>query len=148
MWTVRRRLLTVLGLGFVLSSGCELLAPTFAEPGLIIFYGDTARVVAPDTAMLGVPFEASVQTFAGGCTREIDRTETAVLGTIAEIRPYNETQRRDVCTLDLLILTHTAMVQFDQSGEVTLRVVGEQRPFQGNGRVNGPAELERRVVIH
>ena len=131
----------------VLVVACSALEPTFPEPGLIIFYGDTADISAPASATRGVPFEVSVQTFAGGCTRAIARTETKISGTLVEIRPYNETRRASNCTDDLLILTHTASVQFDQLGSATIRVIGEQRPFQGSGTLNGPARLEHQVVV-
>ena len=144
---LRSRVPAALGLGLALSTACEVLDPTFAEPGLIISYGDTAQVMAPDSTARGVPFEVSIGTFAGGCTREIARTEIAIVGMVAEIRPYNETRRSDGCTDDLIILTHTAIIQLDQPGAATIRVVGEQRPFEGTGTRTGPAELDRRIVV-
>ena len=130
-----------------LAVACSGLEPTFPEPGLIIFYADTADISAPASATRGVPFQVSVQTFAGGCTRTIAWTETKISGTVAEIRPYNETRRASNCTDDLIILMHTASVEFDQLGAATIRVIGEQRPFQGDGTRNGPAQLEHQVVV-
>ena len=126
---------------------CSILEPTFSEPALIIFFGDTAQISAPDSAARGAAFEVSVPTFAGGCTRTIARTETAIIGTLVVIRPYNETRRADACTDDLIILTHRVSVRFDQPGPATIRVVAEQRPFQGTGTRSGPAQVEHRVFI-
>lgn len=117
---------------------------TVVEPALIVFYGDTSRIVAPDSVARGTTFEISVPTFAGGCTREIARTDQAVAGTVLEIRPYNVTQRAKVCTDDLLILTHTAMARIDQPGLATIRVRAKQRPPAGDA----PAELERAITVY
>ena len=125
---------------------CGILDPTFSEPGLIIFYGDTATIVAPDSVDRGTVFEVSVETFAGGCTRTIARTERRVLGSVLELRPVNETRRAQACTDDLLILVHRVTLRFDQPGPVTIRVVAEQRPVNSSSR-NGPAQLERVVIV-
>jgi hypothetical protein len=137
-------LLAVIGL---LAGACSMLDPTFPEPGLVIFFGDTAQISAPDSAARGATFQVLVPTFAGGCTRTIARTETTITGMLAEIRPYNETRRADVCTDDLIILTHTASVHFDEPGLATIRVLAQQRPFQGTGARTGPAQLERQVIV-
>jgi hypothetical protein len=128
-------------------AACSVVDPTFAEPALIIFYGDTAQVATPSSVTRGVPFEVSVQTFGGGCTRMIARTETDVSGAVAEIRPYNETRRSDVCTDDLLFLTHVVSIQFDHVGPVTIRVIAEQRPFGDTTTRTGPAALEYQLVV-
>jgi len=128
--------------------GCSsILDPTFSEPALLISFGDTAAVAAPAVVTRGLAVEVSVGTLAGGCTRTIARTETKVSGTLAEIRPYNETQRADWCTGDLIVLTHTASIRFDETGAATVRVIGEQTPFEGTGTRRGPAQLERHVVV-
>jgi hypothetical protein len=130
-----------------LPSACAVLDPTFPEEALVIFYGDTARVSAPASATRGVAFQVSVPTFGGGCTRKIARTETNVSGALAEIRPYNETHRADVCTDDLLMLTHTVSVRFDEPGPATIRVLAVQRPFQGDGTRTGPAQIEHQLLV-
>jgi hypothetical protein len=135
-----------LGAFAITVSACNLLDPSFSEPALIVFYGDTAQINAPDTVTHSTPFEISVQTFAGGCTRRVARTEQSVAGSFVEIRPYNETVRNDVCTDDLLILVHRATVRLDKPGAATIRVVAEQRPVGNVGR-NGPAELTRTIMV-
>ena len=139
------------GLVLLIGAGagaCSILDPTFSEPALIVFYGDTAEISAPDSVGSGATFEVSVPTFAGGCTREIARTQTTIRGTLVEVRLYNETRRANGCTDDLLILTHRVAVHFEGTGLVTIRVLGEQRPFQGTGLRTGPAQLERQVTIY
>jgi hypothetical protein len=144
--TLQLRALSALGLSIASSTACGLVDPTFEEPGLIIFYGDTAQVLAPDSVIPGVPFEVSIPTFAGGCTRTIARTEVTVIGMLAVIQPYNETRRSSGCTDDLIILTHVATVQFGQPGAASILVVGEQCPFQGSGVRTGLAVLEHRLI--
>lgn len=121
-------------------------ADTFDEPGLIVFYGDTTRIVAPDTALRGVPFEVSFVTFAGGCTREVARTEVQIATSVLEVRPYNRRRRAPACTDDLLFLEHRAEVQFDEAGLVTIRVVGEQRGTS-TGSGTAPARIEQSIVV-
>jgi hypothetical protein len=124
---------------------CAIFDPTYSEPARIIFYGDTALIMAPDTVTRGTAFEVSVETFGGGCTRSTGRTDVRITGLVLEIRPYNETRRSDVCTDDLIMLTHQAFVQFSQPGVALVRVVGAQEPTQGAG--TGSAEVTRQVVI-
>ncbi len=114
---------------------CAILDPTYSEPAIIISYGDTAQIAAPDSVARGAPFEVSVETFGGGCTRTTARTEIRITGLVAEIRPYNETRRGGACTDDILILTHRTSVQFEQSGVALVRVLAEQRPMPGTGAV-------------
>lgn len=136
--------LTLLAVIPAVALACSILDPTFSVPARIIFSGDTARIAAPDLAARGASFEVSVPTFGGGCTRRIARTDVRLRGLVAQIRPYNETRRSDTCTADILFLTHVVSVHFDQLGEATIRVFGEQ----GTGARREPAQIERRVVIH
>jgi hypothetical protein len=143
----RSRQLARLSLGLPLAVACSLLEPTSAEPALVIFYGDTARVSAPTFAAPGVGFQVSVPTFAGGCTRTIARTEVRISGNLAEIRPYNETRQAPACPDDLIILTHVVSLRFDQQGQATIRVIAGQRPFRGLGTRTGSAQLEHHLVV-
>ena len=123
---------------------CDILGlGSYAEPALIVFYGDTATIAAPDTVTVGEPFAVTVGTFGGGCTREVDRTELEVTGDLAEVRPYNRTQRSDVCTSDLLILAHIATIQFNEAGLATLRITGRL----GGPSQTEPARLDRRITV-
>src|SRR5688572_9870406 len=114
--SIPRLSLLVAGL---LASGCSL-DPTFSEPALIIFHGDTATITAPASAAVGSVFNVSVRTFGGGCTRRISRTIGNVTGTLIEISPFNETRRASACTDDLLFITHTVTVNVDQPGTATI----------------------------
>jgi hypothetical protein len=127
--------------------GLVTAVATVDEPALIIFYGDTASIAAPDTVARGAPFEVRVRTFAGGCTREIARTGVRAAGDLVEIRPYNQRRRSEVCTSDLLLLEHRARVTLESMGPATIRVLGEQRDGSTGGR-DVAARLERRVIVH
>ncbi len=125
-------------------AACDILGlDSYAEPALIVFYGDTATVAAPDTVSAGEPFAVTVGTFGGGCTREVDRTELEVTGDLAEVQPYNRTQRSDVCTSDLLILAHTVTIQFNETGLATLRITGRE----GSSSQTEPARIDRRITV-
>lgn len=140
----------LLGLTSVVVAACGLdglFGPgSDVESALIIFYGDTSRVVAPDTVSRGEVFDVSFATFGGGCTRSVVRTDVTTTGHEAKIRPYNRTVRSEVCTADLLFLTHVARVRFDGPGIAVLRVIGQQRGASTGG-VTGPAELVRLVTV-
>ena len=145
----RSLLLRLSALAGALALGaCQSLlgAGTVAEPALIIFYGDTSRIAAPDSVSQGATFTVRFRTFAGGCTREVARTEVRVTGPTVEIRPYNLRQEADACTSDLLFLTHEATVRLTAPGVATIRVLGEQRGGTSGAR-NAPAELTRTVVV-
>ena len=132
----------------VLLAGCRALEPTFAEPATIIIPGDTAKIIAPDSVPRGVRFQVSVETFGGGCTRNPAYIGSKVFGTVAELRPFNETTKAGVrggaCTFDLLILTHTATVQMKEAGPATIEVIGVQRDLAGR---ETPVQIRRVVTV-
>ena len=119
---------------------------TYEERALIVYYGDTSSIVAPDTVLRGQRFTVAFQTFAGGCTRSVARTHVATSGLASVIQPYNRTTGAQVCTRDLLWLRHVAQVRIDQAGIASLRVIGEQRGAS-TGATNGPAELTKNVIV-
>ena len=128
-------------------SSCRLITGgSEVEPGLIIFYRDTASITAPDTVAANSRFEVRFPTYAGGCTRHIVRTEVTTRDHLVEIRPYNRNSGGDVCTSDLLILEHRAETYFSVAGTSIIRVVGEQRGGSSGAR-NFAAQLERRIVV-
>jgi hypothetical protein len=143
-----RAIITGLVLACVVGcSASDLFAPgAHDEPALIIFYGDTSRILAPETVVHGTSFDVSFITYGGGCTRTVAHTDVAVTGNVAVIRPYNRTTGRSTCTSDLRFLTHETQLRADTPGAFTIRVLGEQRGAS-TGSANGPAELTRTVVI-
>lgn len=88
-----------------------------------------------------------METFAGGCTRQIARTEKKVMSGVIEIRPFNETRRAGFCTGDILFISHSLMLQINEVGPTTIRVLGEQRASVGGRSHNSPAQLERVVAV-
>lgn len=135
MDTPSRLTLILLAAGF----GCSILDPTFSEPATISD-DDLGEITVPATVAPGVSFTVSIQTFGGGCTRRIARTESRTEGRVAEIRPYNETTRSNVCTSDLLLLRHSVTLMFADPGPVTVRFIGED----GSGR---PVQIDRMVSV-
>jgi hypothetical protein len=116
------------------------------DAALIIFYGDTSRISAPDTVARGVSFEVSFSTFAGGCIRRVARDDVTATASTVEIRPYDHNSGGNVCTSDLLILKHTLLTRLDTPGRFVIRLIGQQRGAS-TGITNGPAELTRPVVV-
>ena len=137
------------GVTLAVAIGCsaaDLVAPgTHDDSALIIFYGDTSHIVAPDTVVRGAAFEVSFTTYGGGCTRSVARTDLTISGAVAEIRPYDTTVGGSTCTADLLFLRHVARVQAATAGTFTIRVIGQQRGAS-TGSVNGPAEISRVIT--
>lgn len=132
--------------GFVLV-GCTSQSPESESPALIVFYNDTARLTIPDTIHAGASFSIRVDTFGGGCIYGVSRAGVVVTDGLIEIHPYNQVRISEVCTDDLRILTHVAAVTIESPGTTLLRVIGEQKPFQGLGTRSGPVQLERTLVV-
>jgi len=135
---------------FAAISGCALFESSgrYEEAGLLRYYQSSSGVSVPETVARGIPFEVRVTTFAGGCTRDIARTELVITGLLAEIRPINRGAHPHdaVCTADLLLLTHRVMVTFPTVGVATVRIVGEQQGVDGrSARI--PDVIERSVVV-
>ena len=59
-----------------------------------------------------------------------------------DVYPYNRTTKAQACTLDLLLLPHTAQVRIDETGTAIVRVIGEQRGAS-TGNSLGPAETHK-----
>jgi hypothetical protein len=117
-------------------------------PATVIFYGDSAVITAPDTVDRATPFLARIRTFGGGCTRLVARTDVAIKGMLAEIRPYNVTDfdNGTTCPANLMFLEHTATIQFATPGVGVLRVIGAQ--YTAGEPNPAPAGIrERRIVV-
>ena len=116
------------------------------ELGVIIYYGDTSRIVAPDTVLRGTSFSVSFMTFGGGCLHSPARTELAISGNRLQVTPYDHDSGGSVCTADLRLLPHEVQVRIDTPGGALMRIVGQQRG-QSTGSANVPAELTRAIVV-
>ena len=98
------------------------------QVGVLVFYGDSAHVTAPESVALGEPATIVVKTAGGGCIRTGD-TEVQVTGLVAELTPYDHfPSAGQICTADFRLNTHTVTVQFTQRGQATVRVRGRAQP--------------------
>lgn len=93
--------------------------------GILHFFGDTAPIEAPQSAVAGEPFEVTITTFGGGC----DDPGSAVVKTdalLATIEPYDFTvaDEKTACPDILKMMSRSVQVTFQQPGEAVLRVVG------------------------
>lgn len=141
------RILAVVG-ALSLAACEEILGvDTVPEPALLIFFGDTSQIIAPDSARVGANVPVRFRTFAGGCTRRIAATDVRTVGNVIEIRPANLRRRAEACTADLLYLEHQATVSVRTPGMATIRVIGEQRGGSSGGQ-NAPAVLTRTLVVY
>ena len=147
---MKHRACSLILVGAVIAAACTGTSnPTaFADPAALIFFGDTTIISSPDTVERAQSFTVRIRTFAGGCTRMTARTDVAVNGLIAAIRPYNLTDfhHGTVCPADLMFLDHVATVQFLQPGTGLLRIVGVQYTA-GAPNPAPPAVFERRIVV-
>jgi len=86
------RVLTILTLAGCVVAACN--AGELADSGprdveaILIFYGDTSRIIAPDTVVRGATFDVTFTTFAGGCRRRVAYDGVVTAPGILEIRPY------------------------------------------------------------
>ena len=98
------RVLTILTLAGCVVAACN--AGELADSGprdveaILIFYGDTSRIIAPDTVVRGATFDVTFTTFAGGCRRRVAYDGVVTAPGILEIRPYDHVDGGSVCTDD------------------------------------------------
>ena len=116
------------------------------EAGVIIFYSDTARLIAPDTVLHGVSFDVSLSTFAGGCTRKTAHDDVRISGNAVEVRPYDHNDGRNSCTSDLLFLKRVLPVRMEVPGAYVIHLIGLQRGASTGG-TDGAAEITRAVIV-
>ena len=99
--------------------------------GLIQFFHDPLVVQVPETVAVASPFEVTVRTYGGGCIDQGD-TEMSVAGDAATVRPYDifvtHLPPNYMCTDDLRLYTHRALIRFEHSGSATVTVQGRARP--------------------
>lgn len=113
---------------------------------LIIHYGDTARINAPDTVSLGAEFEISFSTFGDGCTQSISPVRATVSRNEVQIRPRDRVFGGGTCPAILRYLPHTVNVRIDVAGPAVIHIVGEQEGAPP-GSPNSPAEISRSLFV-
>lgn len=108
-------------------AGCDAFQDEVTDLAYIHF-GDSDSVFfsAPDTVQVGTPFEVSVRSYGGGCTRQ-GGTRVTANDFEALVEPFDVTDRADACTLELKLFTHRASVSFAKAGTTTVRVRGRAR---------------------
>ena len=84
-------------------------------------------LAVPAEATVGVPFQITVTTYgSSSCTRPGD-TETGGEGLVAVVRPFDWSRTGDaVCTADLRAYSRTVALRFDEAGEATVRLIGQE----------------------
>lgn len=85
-----------------------------------------AVLQAPTEARQGVAFQITVTTYGSGSCTRADGAETAVVGLLAVVRPFDLEKRgaNVVCTMDLAPYSRSVTLRFDEAGEATIRVIG------------------------
>ena len=106
----------------------SLLSAAERGPALLAFYGDTSIVQLPTAVRVGEVTTVRFTSFGGGCIRR-DRTEVAVSGLTADIRPHrSELPPNTVCTAELRIDQNVAELRFAEPGRARVRIAGLARP--------------------
>ena len=127
------------------ASACDILGKQgFSDLGTIVSFGDTAAITVPDSAGVGKSFSVSIETFGGGCTQEVDRTEHEVQDMVADITPWDWNSGALDCPADVKLLHHEVQLSFDQPGTATIHIIGLEEGVQGSTEI----QLARQVVIH
>jgi hypothetical protein len=109
--------------------------------GTISFYHDPVVVEAPRDVVRGQTFAVSVRTYGGGCVKQ-GPTNVAIAGGRAIVTPYDVDTGASLCTTELRLYTHEAMLRFDDTGTMTIAFRGLRQP-EGTQIVE-----ERTVVVH
>ena len=96
--------------------------------GVVSFHSEPIVIDLPDSVTLDVPFLVEVTTYGGGCER-IGETEVRV-ETGAVVIPFDYTSAGPgiVCTDQLKLFRHEAMVTLDRAGQGTVTVRGRVEP--------------------
>ena len=119
-------------------AACDLFGPdeTVYEVrvGTIEFHRDSAVTEIPDTVSAGRPFLLRVRTYGGGCISP-GHTEVVVNESVTpEVRltPFDieavDLPRNTVCTSDLQLYDHAALVTLNRVGPATVQIIGWQKP--------------------
>jgi hypothetical protein len=121
--TIRRAArLTMVGLG------CLACGDDYIEVRGVIVLDQTngLSLEVPDQFEVGVPATVTVATYFGGCARD-GPTLVHVDGLLAVIEPYDEMLAPEAgrfCPSFLRSFPHSAQVEFRESGDATVRVIG------------------------
>ena len=122
----------------------SLLSGGERGPAVLAFYGDTTAVQLAASIRVGEVTTVRFTSFGGGCILQ-DRTEAAVSGLTAEVRPYRREPRQlppnTACTADLRIDQNVAELRFAEPGRARVRIVGLARPG------DQPFILERDLLV-
>ena len=120
----------------VLAAACSVITGSDQgeEPALIRYYGQDAKITLPDTVNPGQEFVVKIATIGGGCTRSVSRTVVdRTLGTSLYL--YNRTNRStSVCTADLIMIDHEAVLKFDAVSDQVIRIFGTNSGAETNGK--------------
>jgi len=126
------------------ASACDILGKQgFSDLGTIVSFGDTAEITMPDSVGVSESFSVSIETFGGGCTQEVDRTELEIQGMVAQITPWDWNSGALDCPADMRFLHHEVHLSFDQPGTATIHVIGREEAVQGSTEI----QLARQVLI-
>ena len=99
------------------------------------YYWDDPTIVVPEEAAMGEHLTVNVTTFGDGC-RLKGQTEFAVDGLVATVEPYDSMcVSCSICTRELRMFEHVAIVQFAEPGQATVRIVGAIAPADTVGTV-------------
>ena len=94
----------------------------------ISHYGDPLHFSVPSTGQVGVPLEALVTTYSGGCISD-DTVVVLVEGSRAEILPMQRVPSKPaVCTMELLVRPRPVSLVFNKAGTAQVRVTGRAAP--------------------
>jgi len=115
----------------------------FTDLGTIISFGDTAEITMPDSVGVGESFSVSIETFGGGCTQEVDRTELEIQGMVAQVTPWDWNSGALDCPADVQFLHHEVKLSFDQPGTATIHLIGREETVQRATEI----QLARQVLI-
>ena len=126
-------------LGVVATAACGSTGPDEVRfLGRIL---DSEPVVeVPETVSVSMPFNVSIETVGGGCTRA-GETEVEVVGNTATISPYDYGPVGDPpCLAFVAPIVHSAAVTFAAVGEGTI-------VFRGTGLGGVPVEFQYLVWV-
>jgi hypothetical protein len=118
------RVALVCGLVAMTAACGAIFGPTYRSQLGYIDQTFPSPISIPDSVAAKTDFTVSFRTSGGGCMKQGDTEVMMIDSRTAEIRPYDDRVVNPTsCTANIEFYSHTATLQFAQSGNATVRLI-------------------------
>jgi len=112
------------------------VTPEGVQPSRLEYFGDPARIEAPEQAIVGAETVFAIESYGGGCI-EPGPTVVEQVGPNVIIRPKDifPDPDRD-CFRDLVMIDHSVALTFHEPGEVSIEIHGAKLRSDTDGSIH------------